>query len=226
MIVNKPACVHTVDLAHGGSSRSGVSLAQTLRSNFPELEKVAPQPHDLGCINRLDYETSGLVLVAKTSAAWHELHSQFSQKLVEKTYLARVEGYLSDQIEVDMLLGTRARRGKRVYAIKVARKGYRVSPAVTTFTPLRYDKESDSTIVQVLAHAGVRHQIRAHAASIMHPLVGDSLYGSQLSLGQGLPPFALHALQYKFLHPLTRERFSIEAPTPSYLEGRAPPRPR
>ena len=217
LVLNKPACVHTVDLAHGGSSRSGKSLAQMLRAQFPELESVAPNEHDLGCVNRLDYETSGLVLVAKSSKVWSELHDQFSSKLVEKTYLARLEGRLGDKIEVDTPLGTRARRGKRVYAIKTARKGYRVSQALTTFMPLRYDIATDSTIVQVLAHAGVRHQIRAHAASIMHPLVGDLLYGSKRHLGDDSPPFALHALRYRYLHPISRQAIEVSAPAPEYL---------
>ena len=217
LVLDKPACVHTVDLAHGGSSRSGISLVKMLRSQFPELESVAPNKHDFGCVNRLDYETSGLVVVAKSSNVWAQLHNQFSSKLVEKTYLARLEGRLSDKIEVDTPLGTRARRGKRVYAIKVARKGYRISNAVTTFTPLRYDKENDATIAQVSAHAGVRHQIRAHAASILHPLVGDALYGSRAHLAQPSPPFALHALRYRFVHPLSAQTFEISAPAPDYL---------
>lgn len=217
LVINKPACIHTVDLPHGRTSRSGISLAQLLKAQFTELESASEQPHDQGCVNRLDYETSGLVVVARSREYWHDLHRQFTQRQVEKIYLTKLEGKLADKIEVDTPLGTRAKSAKRVYPIKVVRKGYKIFEATTIFTPLSYDKVSDSSLVEVSALGGVRHQIRAHAASILHPLKGDSLYGAKTKLSENDPPFALHALRYLFKHPKTKTSFEISAAAPSYL---------
>ncbi|MBN7772205.1 RluA family pseudouridine synthase [Clostridium aminobutyricum] len=157
-------------------------------------------------INRLDMDTSGLLVVAKNSHSQDEFTKQMKENKVAKKYVALVKGTLSqDTGTIDLPLGRpdaeRVERG-------VMEDGH---PSVTHYTVLkRYDK--GYTLVELLLETGRTHQIRVHLSHIGYPVVGDHLYG-------GENPWlierqALHARYLSFYHPVTGEFMEVEAPLP------------
>jgi 23S rRNA pseudouridine1911/1915/1917 synthase len=201
--VYKPPGVHSVRLPEGG----GVSVADALARHDPPLIDASPYPGDCGLIQRLDLETSGVLLGAKNRATWELLFKALLQGAIKKTYVALVQGELRERTTFSSYIGTphRGARKVKVYEKEPA-KSARALLGTTIFTPIGRACPRGSTFVTAHASPARRHQVRAHAAYLKHPLVGDSLYGAS-SVLTGLTvksrQFFLHAWQVEFIHPTT-----------------------
>jgi 23S rRNA-/tRNA-specific pseudouridylate synthase len=199
----KPPGVHSVRLPEGG----GMSVADALARHDPSLIDVSPHPGDCGLIQRLDLETSGVLLGAKNRVAWERLFHSLLQGAIKKTYVALVEGELQEQLAFSSYIGSphRGARKVKVYEKEPA-KSARALFGTTIFTPIHRASQKATTLVTAQASPARRHQIRAHAAYCERPLVGDSLYGATTSLnGLTTKPrqFFLHAWKLEFNHPTT-----------------------
>ncbi len=214
VVVDKPAGL----VVHPGAGHRSGTLVHGLVARFPDVAAlpglVGSEPDRPGIVHRLDRGTSGLMVVARTSEAYHSLVEQLSSRAVSRTYRALVLGTVEGESGVvDAPIGrsvsspTRmavSRRGKE------ARTRYRVEE--------RYVLPAPTTLVQASLETGRTHQIRVHLAAIGHPVVGDEPYGQ----GRSLPgatvtrPF-LHAYALAFDHPATGERLSWTSELPEDL---------
>ncbi len=205
LIVNKPAGF----AVHGGS---GVS------SGIIEgLRLLRPEAHFLELVHRLDKDTSGCLIIAKKRSVLKRLHELFRDDHIHKTYLALLAGqWARKKLVVDApLLKNVSKGGERMVVISQAGK-----EAETLFRRLQLF--SDSTLVEASPKTGRTHQIRVHAASLGHPIVGDERYGrdeiNRKFKDRGYKRMFLHAEKLKFQHPVTGVQLTILAPLPQQLE--------
>lgn len=199
LVVNKPPGL----VVHPGAGQRDGTLVNQLISRFPELLSVG-DPHRPGVVHRLDKDTSGVLVVARTSAAHTSLVAQFAEQAVHKTYLALVEGTPGvDRGVIDAPVG---RHPKRRTAMSVVSGG---KPATTHFAVLK--SLGLHTLLQVTPDTGRTHQIRVHLAAAGMPIAADPQYGRRSAL-RGLKRTFLHAHTLEFAHPATRERVRYRAP--------------
>ncbi len=157
-------------------------------------------------INRLDRDTSGVVLIAKNALAQQRITEQMQKGAVKKQYLALVEGVVEESGEIDMPIG----RASDDDVLRVVRPdGKR---AVTKYRRVRVI--GDYSLVQVELITGRTHQIRVHFKAIGHPIVGDPLYGGGVS-SPYIGRQALHCFSMSFSHPQDGSRICVEAPIPA-----------
>ena len=193
-VVCKPSGV----IVHPAPGHEAGSLSDALVRRFPEMARVG-SPERPGVVHRLDMETSGVMVFAKTQGAYLDLRRQFeSHKTVDKTYLAVVHGTPRPKSgTIDEPVGRE-----------------RLS-AVTHWETLgRHDGIS---LVEFKIDTGRMHQIRIHAASLGCPIVGDRLYGSaekDRRMRRRPSRLLLHAVELSFLHPVTHKRVTFSAPPP------------
>lgn len=211
VVADKPAGMPSHPLRPGETG----TAANALVGRFPELSQVGPSPREGGLVHRLDTDTSGLLLAARTAAAHALLRAQFTARSVEKGYLALAAGEIHASGEVDLPLAHDPHDARKVRAASdpeyAALHGAR--PALTRFAPL--ERRGGFTLLEVEIATGVLHQIRAHLAFIGHPLAGDALYG-----GPDLPGLRrhfLHAARLSFAHP-DGSRPRLESPLPADLD--------
>jgi 23S rRNA pseudouridine1911/1915/1917 synthase len=221
--VYKPAGVHSVQLPDG---RGGDSVAALLVENRPQLASAGKSPEDAGLVHRLDFSTSGVLLGASTREAWQALFDQVSQGGVLKEYLACVEGRLESEQEISSFIGSPNRGAKKMRSYpKDPGLKARALFGTTLFKPISYDSARNISLVAAVASPARRHQIRLHASTLGHPLVGDSLYGSTTSLG-GLAPtprdFFLHSWLVEFAHPETGVAVTVKSPFAGELSWTGP----
>lgn len=216
-VVNKPAGM-MVHAGAGDVSKSRGTLVNAMLHRFQTLSGSAGDPLRPGIVHRLDRDSSGLVIVAKTDFAHRKLAEQFQQRTVEKKYIALVHGILKDeQGTVDRAIARdRVRRtrmtAKRTAEAEGARRAvshYRVMERLQT-------EYGAFTLVEVKIETGRTHQIRVHMAALHHPVVGDTVYGAakELTLGRNF----LHAAELAFDHPRSGAREQLKAPLPPELE--------
>lgn len=218
LLVDKPAGL----VVHPGSGRHDGTLANALAYHVKELSDVGGGSRP-GIVHRLDRDTSGVMVVAKTNAAHFAISRQFQDRTTEKRYLALVEGVVN--FDGDVIDAPLAR--SPIDAAKVIVDPGRGKEAVTTYEVLeRFDGFS---LVCCRPRTGRTHQIRVHLASIGHPIVADATYGRRARLHraelerrpghEGEAPLiarqALHAQRLEFFHPLEGRRVVHEAPVPS-----------
>ena len=172
-----------------------------------------------GVVHRLDKDTSGVIVFAKTDRAYYDLVKQFKERTVRKVYLALVHGLLEeDEGVIEAPLG---RDPHHPLLVGVRAEGRGGRPALTRFRVLRRVPDEPSgpeakgvTLLEVYPHTGRTHQIRVHLKAIGHPIVGDPVYGPKRS-SPGLPErLMLHARRLELTHPRTGERLRITAPLP------------
>ena len=189
-VVEKPAGLVT----HPSATHKRGTLVNGLLARWPEIAGVGEDPLRPGIVHRLDKETSGLMVVAKTQPMYLWLKKQFQDRKVEKKYIALVFGKMS-QKEGEISVPIARRKTKQI-AIPDANKGfsgnaYKSRKASTGFKIL--DFYNDFTLVEALPRTGRMHQIRVHFKHIGHPLAGDKTYASKRVLS-ALP------MERHFLH--------------------------
>lgn len=229
-IINKPAGM----MVHAGAgatedARNRGTLVNALLHRFQTLSGVGGELRP-GIVHRLDRETSGLIVVAKSDEMHRRLARQFSRREVHKTYIALVHGWpKQDQGTIQSSISRDLRRRTRM---TVRRSGGRV--AVTHYTVIRRIRSpyGKFAFVEVRIETGRTHQIRVHMSSIGHPIVGDTLYGApgqlQVELGKsrpaGIPRMLaparnfLHSAAIELVHPRTGKELSFSRPIPQELQ--------
>jgi 23S rRNA pseudouridine1911/1915/1917 synthase len=208
VVVAKPAGL----VVHPGAGHARGTLVNGLLARYPELASVG-DPARPGIVHRLDRDTTGLLVVARSAAGYDSLVDQLARRVVERLYATLVWGTLgAARGVIDAPIGrSEARRTRMAVrsAGRDARTGYRV---VETF-------ESPScSRLECKLETGRTHQIRVHLAAIGHPVVGDPTYGGsrqQLALTR---PF-LHAGTLGFEHPVSGEWLRFEDPVPPDLQA-------
>jgi 23S rRNA pseudouridine1911/1915/1917 synthase len=178
-----------------------------------------------GIVHRLDKETSGVILVAKTDAAHARLGEAFRQRTVNKTYIALVQGsFETSSGRIELAIGRDPLKRVRMAAEQKTWGGAKISNSREARTDWRTLLRIDvTTLLEVQLHTGRTHQIRVHFSALKHPVVGDTLYGAAAQLRVGdiaLPPLRrnfLHAAKIVFSHPRTGERMELRAPLPLEL---------
>lgn len=210
-IVEKPCNTHSVGVKNTKSEVP--SIGEILAEKY---NNIGENPLEGGLINRLDYETSGLMIGAKDSKTHKALREMIQRGAIYKKYLALVEAELDTDETVQGWIGSRHRGSKKVTLWTKKPKQERALPATTYIKPMRKIYSTSNTIatlVEVEAHTARRHQVRVSCAAINVPLVGDSLYGSKTELSdwqislddKNQRKFLLHASYVKFLHPTIRD---------------------
>ncbi len=234
-VINKPAGM----MVHAGAgetedARNRNTLVNALLFHFKALSSTGGDLRP-GIVHRLDKETSGLIIVAKSDAAHAKLAELFSARQIRKTYIALVQGWVERQkgtitsaVSRDPVRRTRM----------TTRPAENARSAVSHYEVVRRTESrfGKFTLVRVRIETGRTHQIRVHMASIGHPVVGDTLYGASSRLTdqsatnasrasrRKSPPERLklernflHAARLEFTHPMTGKLLELEAPLPEEL---------
>jgi 23S rRNA pseudouridine1911/1915/1917 synthase len=221
-VVNKAAGM----MVHAGAGatedqRNRGTLVNALLHRFGQLSGVGGELRP-GIVHRLDKATSGLIVVAKNDEAHRKLAAQFARRVVKKTYIALVHGWVKqDRGTISSSISRdRVRRTRMTTKLSGGRK------AITHYT---VQERIDSTygkftLLEVRIDTGRTHQIRVHLASLRHPVVGDTLYGAPREMsgkneaGVSLPRNFLHAAALQLQHPRSGDALSFARPLPEELQ--------
>ena len=216
LVVNKPAGI----VVHPAAGAASGTLANALAFHFQKLSHAGGEARP-GIVHRLDKDTSGLMVVAKTESVHEHLAEQFRAREVFKSYLALVHGQMEKETDrIDQPIARDPRHRTRMAVVRTGRSAltlYRVRQNLERFT-----------LLDVELKTGRTHQIRVHLSWLKHPVVGDETYGSGrdktivdpvirskvAKLGRQF----LHAEKLGFRHPRTNERLDFSAELPAELE--------
>lgn len=210
LVINKPAGL----VVHPGAGRPDHTLLNALLYYLPDL-KMLPRA---GIIHRLDKDTSGLLMIAKTAKAFKSLTIQLKKRTILREYQAIVYGSLISGGTIDKAIARHHFKRKQMSVSEVGK------PAITHYRI--GERYRFHTLLRLKLETGRTHQIRVHMAHIRHPLVGDNTYGGQIQLQKGMSTEmiavlrefkrqALHAFVLGLTHPETNEwmQWEIELPT-------------
>jgi len=203
IVIDKPAGL----VVHPGNGNASGTLMNALLHHAPELAGV-PRA---GIVHRLDKETSGLMVVAKTLVAQTDLVRQLQARTVKRHYLALVHGKVATGGTVDAPLGRHPVQRTKMAVVKLGGKAAR-----THYLPV--EQFDACTLIECRLETGRTHQIRVHMANIKHPLVGDPVYGKTKCgnpLLDAFPRQALHAFRLALVHPDTHQEMCWETPLPA-----------
>lgn len=208
-VINKPPGL----TVHPGAGQSDSTMQNALLHRFPKTE-LLPRA---GLVHRLDKDTSGLLIVGLTLVAYTRLVSDMAAREIRREYDALVNGAVTAGGTVDMPIGRDPRNRLKMAVVEDGR------PAVTHYRV--QERFANHTLLRVRLETGRTHQIRVHMAQILHPIVGDAVYGGRITRGRnmeeslrlalnGFPRQALHARHLELEHPVTGEEldFTVEAP--------------
>jgi 23S rRNA pseudouridine1911/1915/1917 synthase len=210
LVINKPAGL----VVHPGSGNWEGTLLNALLHHSPQLAEV-PRA---GIVHRLDKDTSGLLVVAKTLTAQTALVRQLEARTVQREYLALVYGELNRSGKVEAPVGRHPTQRVKMAVVNTGK------PAVTYY---QIEKMFPGcTLLRCKLETGRTHQIRVHLAHLKHPLVGDRTYvkGPQKCVPQlreilgGFPRQALHAIRLALVHPVSGEMMEWQAPLPQDMQ--------
>ena len=230
LVLDKPAGMDT----HGFSARYTHTLANFLAARRPEISRIGRSRWEPGLAHRLDRETSGLVLVAKTQRSFEQLRLQFRGRLIKKKYWALVWGKTDREGSITYPIAHDSHDKRRMRAIiheSTVDRSVKSWKALTRFrtfaaaaglsiphpNPLPEGEERVRvhSLLEIEMETGVMHQIRVHLAAIEHPIVGDTLYGR--ARPADLKRQFLHAYHLELRHPQTGRELIVESPLPKEL---------
>lgn len=207
VIVNKPVgCA-----AHPSPGWTGPTVVGALVAAGIPLSPSGPAERQ-GIVQRLDVGTSGLMMVAKTEAAYLKLKDMFRNREIKKIYHALAQGHLEPAVgTIDAPID---RHPKEDYKMAVISEG---KPSITHYEVIEYYRSV--SLLKVELETGRTHQIRVHMSAIRHPLVGDMTYGADPNLAAeiGVKRPWLHAQALEFTHPISGLPISVSAPYPGDL---------
>lgn len=211
LVLNKPAGL----VVHPGAGNWAGTLLNGLLFHYPELAGV-PRA---GIVHRLDKDTSGLMVVARSLTAQADLVRQLQARTVKRHYLAFAQGRIDSVGTVNAPIGRHPRDRVRMAVVDSGR------PAITHYQ--RLEAFADYSLIECRLETGRTHQIRVHMAHIGHPLAADPVYGGKprshppalAQALQGLGRQALHAARLGLVHPAQGQAMGWEAPLPDDLQG-------
>jgi 23S rRNA pseudouridine1911/1915/1917 synthase len=207
LVVDKPAGL----AVHPGPGVKPPTLADSLLVAHPEIAGLG-EPDRPGIVHRLDKDVSGLMIVARTERGFRFFKQAFSERRIEKTYLALVWGRFEQESGTIERPIARSARRPRMAARSPGQAG---KEAVTHWSVLR--RFRNATLLEVKIETGRTHQIRAHLFAIGHPLLGDPLYkNARLKIRPAPPRLCLHAAELGFKDPTGAQR-RFESPLPKEL---------
>jgi 23S rRNA pseudouridine1911/1915/1917 synthase len=213
-VINKPAGM----IVHPGAGADAGTLVAALLNRFGDAGlSTTGGPLRPGIVHRLDKDTSGAILIARTNEAHRKLVDDFRERRIDKTYVALLHGSIKGQSgSVELAIARDLRRRSRMTARRregrEARTDWRVLLRLKNYT-----------LIEAGLHTGRTHQIRVHFSALSCPVVGDTLYGAprqERAASTPLPLLSrnfLHAARIAFVHPRTGRRIEVRAPLPPQL---------
>jgi 23S rRNA pseudouridine1911/1915/1917 synthase len=222
-VVNKAAGM----MVHAGAGatddeRNRGTLVNALLHRFEQLSGVGGELRP-GIVHRLDKATSGLIVVAKNDEAHRKLAAQFARRVVKKTYIALVHGWVKqDRGTISSNISRDHVRRTRMTTMRFGGREAITHYAVQKRIDSKYGK---FTLLELRIDTGRTHQIRVHLASLRHPVVGDTLYAAPREMhgknesALSLPRNFLHAAALQLQHPRSGEALSFARPLPEELQG-------
>ncbi len=209
LVINKDVGV----VVHPGSGNWDNTIANALVYRYGKAfqQEHSPEKMRPGIVHRLDKDTSGVLLIAKTAQALAILSSQFKERQTDKYYIALVQGVFEKKrgsIRTNLIRDEKNRQ--KFTTTDEDEKG---KSARTDYMVLR--QFADCALLRIHLFTGRTHQIRVHLQSIAHPIIGDPLYNRKASEY----PLLLHALSLSFYHPLTKKRMKLVAPMPERFKS-------
>ncbi len=202
VVVDKPAGVPSHPLRPGELG----CAANMLLARYPEMAGVGYGPREPGLVHRLDNDTSGLLIAARTQTAFAALRDALMGGLIDKSYFALVSRPIAVPRTVSLALQPSQKNSRRVEV----NSDPHARPTVTEI--VRCEPRGQSYLVEARASHAYRHQIRAHLAAIDAPIAGDVLYGGEPV--EGINRHLLHAARVRFRHPQHDQWLEIESPLP------------
>ncbi len=199
LVLNKPPGL----VVHPAAGNESGTLVNALLFHDPVFESL----DRAGIVHRLDKDTSGVMVVAKTAPAMAELQRQFKARETEKEYLALVWGNPPARDRIETLIGRHPVHRKKMAVLKAGGR-----KAISGYETL--ERFTDAALVRVCIETGRTHQIRVHMAYSGYPIIGDALYGRARKHLLSVRPERqmLHAARLVFNHPVSGKRLSFEAP--------------
>ena len=211
IVINKPAGL----VVHPGCGNYTGTLVNALAWHLRDNPGYDPNDPAVGLVHRIDKDTSGLIVAAKTPQAKTALGLQFFNKTTRRRYNALVWGNM--EAESGRIEGNIARHPKDRMQMAVFAPGSGIGkPAVTHWSTV--ERFGFTTLVECVLETGRTHQIRVHMASIGHPVLGDPKYGPRKACPFAIKGQALHSMQLTLTHPRTRESMTFTAPLPEDME--------
>jgi len=208
IVVDKPVGV----VVHPGSGRSMGTLANGLLDRYPEIEGVG-QKDRWGIVHRLDRDTSGLLVVARTQPSYDALIDMMRNRTITRRYLAGAAGlFTNTKGTIDAPVGRDPSNPTRMNVERTGRE------AITHYRRLAQWTDRNASLLSVTLETGRTHQIRVHMRAIRRPILGDGGYGRRGLIGDPGRPW-LHARQLSFDHPTTNRTIDFVSQLPSDLSA-------
>lgn len=226
LVLNKPAgiTVNSSDTTHAEAT-----LQDWLGEHYGSYYSFKPGTEEQsdfysrnGIVHRLDKETSGIIVVAKTLTAFNELQRQFKERSVKKTYIALAHGeIIPPDGEVNVPVGRLVFNRKRFGVVAGGRESRTLYNVIDVKNWVRGKNKEKLSLVRLYPQTGRTHQIRVHLKYLNHPIVSDELYAGRKTAREDrkyLSRLFLHASGISFIHPNTDESMTFENPLPTELQ--------
>ncbi len=202
IVVNKKSGM----VVHPGNGNHSGTLVNALMYHTDDLSDEGGSER-CGIVHRIDKDTSGVLLIAKTNTAHSILGEDFKNKKIKRKYIALVHGIIdNNKGKIDAPIGR-----DKIDRKKMCVTDENAKSAITNFTVL--ERFKNATLIECVLETGRTHQIRVHMAYIGHPVLGDPLYGSKKLADSEFGQY-LHAYELSFIHPRTGERLTFKVDPP------------
>lgn len=206
LVVNKPPNL----VVHPAPSVKNPTLLDWLKSKNIKLSNINNKERS-GIVHRIDKQSSGALIIAKTLQAHEHLSCQLQDKSMGRYYIALIDLPLKENIEVESYLGRNPKNRLKILSCKEETKRFRYSKSA--FSKLLTSRDDKKELIAAKLFTGRTHQIRAHLESLSRHILGDELYGFKVKISKINPPrVMLHAYLLYFIHPITNEEMIVKAP--------------